>query len=239
MRLSLLLLIVSFSLTATVSPDLKERRQKLRKEMADGVLVLFGNLESEDVHYDFFQEPNFLYLTGWEEPGAILVMTPEPEKDEPDIAERARVAREILFVPQRVPNVEKWTGRKLGPSDPKVRNTTGIQTVMPSEQFETELAKLLAIYPNLYVLKSATTTESLAKLAPMRTISDIRNGIEKLRMKKSQTEIAAIQRATDASIDAHRAAWRNIAPGKYEYQIAAVMVSTYMGEGCRRSVFIT
>ena len=56
-------------------------------------------------------------------------------------------------------------------------------------------------------------------------------------MEKSPAEIEAIQKATDASIDAHRAAWRTIKPGAYEYQIAAVMVETYMTEGCRRSAY--
>jgi Xaa-Pro aminopeptidase len=56
-------------------------------------------------------------------------------------------------------------------------------------------------------------------------------------MEKSPSEIAAIQKATDASIDAHRAAWRMLKPGKYEYQVAAVMVETYMSQGCRRSAY--
>ena len=56
-------------------------------------------------------------------------------------------------------------------------------------------------------------------------------------MEKSPEEIATIQRATDASIDAHRAAWRMIHPGDYEYQVAATMVGTYENEGCQRSAY--
>jgi len=81
---------------------------------------------------------------------------------------------------------------------------------MPAERFESELRGLLEIYPNLYALDSANAM--LAKIAPLRTVADARLPIARLRMEKSPSEIAAIQRATDASIDAHRAAWKAIKP---------------------------
>ena len=79
-------------------------------------------------------------------------------------------------------------------------------TVMPAERFESELRALLELYPNLYALDSAIAL--LAKIAPLRTVLDARLPIARLRMEKSPAEIAAIQKATDASIDAHRAAWQ-------------------------------
>jgi Xaa-Pro aminopeptidase len=220
-------------LGASAAPDFATRRANLRKSIPDGVLVLFGNKESDDLHDAFFQQTDFYYLTGWEEPGAILILTPEPEKDAPAYEQRAKAPREILFLPQRIPSEEKWTGRKLGPDDSEAPPTTGFATVMPAERFEAELRSLLELYPNLYGLDSAL----LAKLAPMRSVLDARRPIARLRMEKSPNEIEAIQKATDASIDAHRAAWRAIKPGEYEYQIAAVMVETYMNEGCRRSAY--
>jgi Xaa-Pro aminopeptidase len=224
-------------MSAAGSPEFAARREKLREAIPNGVLVLFGAKESADLHEGFFQETNFLYLTGWEEPGAILILTPKPEKDEPGYEARAQAPREILFLPQRVPSEEKWTGRKLGPSDPKAREVTGFSHVVPAEQFESELRSLLEIYPDLYALKSDPASAVLNQIAPLRTVHDAAMSISHLRMQKSEAEIAAIQKATDASIDAHRAAWKVIAPGKYEYQIAAVMVSTYMSEGCRRSAY--
>ncbi len=237
MARALIFFSLALQLSAAISPDFATRREELRKAIPDGVLVLFGSRESEDLHEGFYQETNFLYLTGWEEPGAILIITPTPEKDEPGAAEHERAPREILFLPQRVRSEEKWTGRKLGPDDANVREATGFSTVLPAAQFETELAKLLAIYPKLYAVTDDPAAAQLVKLAPLRPASDVKMSIARLRMMKSPAEIAAIQKATDASIDAHRAAWKAIAPGKYEYQIAAVMVSTYMSEGCRRSAY--
>jgi Xaa-Pro aminopeptidase len=233
------LLIIAFALQVGTAapPEFAARREKLRKLIPDGVLVLFGNKESEDLHYGFFQEPNFFYLTDWEEPGAIVLITPAPEKGEPGSAERTEAPREILFLPQRVPSQEKWTGRKLGPSDADARKESGFSSVMAAEQFESELAKLLSIYPNLYALKGDARAALLSKLVPLRTADDETAAIGRLRMEKSAAEITAIQKATDASIDAHRAAWRMIEPGKFEYQVAAVMVETYMAEGCQRSAY--
>jgi Xaa-Pro aminopeptidase len=237
LRRFLLCFALVLRLSAAVSPEYAERRAKLRKSIPDGVLVLFGNKESEDLHEGFFQETNFFYLTGWEEPGAILVLTPELEKDAPGASERGRVPREILFLPQRAPGEEKWTGRKLGPDDPNVRDVTGFSSVMPAERFETELHALLDLYPTVYSLAGDPAAEAIRRIAPLRTQIDVRGAIAKLRMNKSQREIDAIVKATDASIDAHRAAWQMIRPGEYEYQIAAVMVGTYMMDGCRRSAY--
>ncbi len=236
MRLVLLLLAFALQLGAAVSPEFAERREKWRKANPDGILVLFGAKESEDLHYGFFQETNFLYLTGWEEPGAILILTPEPDKDEPGLMERARVPREILFLPQRVPSEEKWTGRKLGPSDENVAQVTGFAKVLPAEQFESQLRALLDLYPAIYALPGDASA-TINRLAPLRNTLDAAKQIAKLRMAKSEAEISAIQRATDASIDAHKAAWRMIQPGQFEYEIAAVMTSSYLMDGCRRSAY--
>lgn len=218
-----------------MSPEFALRRARLRQAIPDGILVLIGNKESEDLHNPFFQQTDFYYLTGWEEPGAILIVTPEPVKDSPAYAERAKAPREILFLPQRIPSEEKWTGRKLGPDAGNAPALTGFATIMAAERFEAELRALLEIYPNLYALDSASAL--MRKLAPMRTVLDAGLPIARLRMEKSPAEIEAIQRATDASIDAHRAAWKTIKPGGYEYQVEAVMVGTYLSEGCRRSAY--
>jgi Xaa-Pro aminopeptidase len=219
------------------SPEPAARREKLRKSLPDGVFVLFGAKESEDLHYSFFQDTNFFYLTGWQEPGAILVITPTAEQNEPAFAERSKAPREILFLPQRILSGEKWTGRKIGPDDPSALTTSGFNNVMPAERFESVLKQLLEIYPNLYTVLSDPGTATLQKLAPARTILETQHAIARLRMEKSEAEIAFIQKATDATIRAHRAAWQMIAPGDYEYEVAAVMVGSYMKEGCARSSY--
>ena len=215
------------------------RRVDLRKALPDGITVLFGRTESleEDLRTGFFQEANFYYLTGWREPGAILLLAPLPEDPKaPGYDAKAKLPREILFLPERNPDQEKWTGRKLGPSDPDVKGVTGFEAVMPAEKFEAELRTVLEAYARIYTLVDQPAAR-LKELAPLRNISGAALAIAKLRMHKSPEEIALIEHATGVTLDAHRLAWQRAAPGLYEYQIAAAMMDVYQEAGCERSAY--
>ena len=196
------------------------RRAELRKALPNGIVVLFGRSEtdSDDLRSGFYQEPNFYYLTGWNQPGAVLVVEP---------------GGDILFLAPKDPEAEKWTGPKASAQDRNAAALTGFEQVMPVQAFESELAKLMRQYPRLYALKGTR----LEKLAPLREISDVRPAIAKLRMKKSPEEIALIERATNVSIEAHRAAWKRAAPGLYEYQVAGTMVGIFAENGCERAAY--
>lgn len=182
--------------------------------------MLFGRTESDtdDLRSGFYQEPNFYYLTGWNQPGAVLVIEP---------------AGDIIFLPAKDPEAEKWTGPKASAQDKNVAAITGFERVMPLPAFESELAKLMRQYPRLYALRGT----KLERLAPMRDISDARAAIAKLRMKKSPEEIALIERSTNVSIEAHRAAWKRAAPGLHEYQVAAAMTNVIAENGCERPAY--
>jgi|SRR5579863_10225720 len=217
----------------------RAHRASLAKSLPDGVTVVFGRTEQdEDLRTGFFQESNFYYLTGWREPGSIILLAPLPEDAKaPGYAEKALLSREILFLPERNPEQEKWTGRKLGPRDQNIGEITGFETVMPAERFEAELSRALEMYPRLYSLTASPAADRLRQLAPLRDVGNAAPAIAKLRMHKSAEEIALIQRTTDVTIEAHRAAWRRAAPGLYEYQVAATMTNVFSEKGCERSAY--
>ena len=217
----------------------RARRIALRKSLDDGITVLFGHREEDgDLRTGFFQESNFYYLTGWQEPGAILLLAPLPDDSHaPGYAARAKLPREILFLPERNPEREKSTGRKIGPEDDNVGKVTGFETVMPAEKFETELHDMLQAYARIYTLTEQSAAARLKLLEPLREISNAASAIAKLRMSKSSEEIALIQRATDVTLDGHRAAWQRAAPGLYEYQIAATMTEIFAESGCERNAY--
>jgi Xaa-Pro aminopeptidase len=218
----------------------RSRRADLRIALADGVTVLFGRTEDheEDIRTGFFQESNFYYLTGWKEPGAILLLAPLPQDPKaPGYSAKAKLPREILFLPERNPDEEKWTGRKLGPDDPDVREVTGFASVMPAERFEAELLRVLESYPRVYTLLDQPAASRLKQLAPMRDPASAAPAIAKLRMHKSAEEIALLQHSIDVTLQAHRSAWQRAAPGVYEYQIAAAMMDAYMAAGCERNAY--
>ncbi|MGA3039434.1 MAG: Xaa-Pro peptidase family protein [Bryobacteraceae bacterium] len=215
-------------LAAPGPQEYRARRGELSQKLHNGVLVLFGSTEKgeENIRTGFFQESNFYYLTGWREPGAILLLTP-PQDDKPYA---------VLFLPRRQPDQEKWTGRKAGPDDSNIREVTGFDTVLPVESFESELHKQLDHYAGIYALGEQSTT-LLKALAPLRDISDAGRPIARLRMHKSPEELALIQRSIDATLEAHRAAWKRAAPGEYEYQVAAAMTAVYFEAGCERHAY--
>jgi Xaa-Pro aminopeptidase len=214
---------------AAPGPDeYRARRAELSQKLHDGVLVLFGATDKgeENIRTGFFQESNFYYLTGWQEPGAILLVAP-PQDDKPYA---------VLFIPRRHPDQEKWTGRKAGPDDSGISQLTGFDTVMPTGNFESELRKQLDHYSSLYTVGEQSTTQ-LKALAPMRDISGAGPMIARLRMLKSPEELALLQKSIDVTLAAHRAAWKRAAPGLYEYQVAASMTALYFDAGCERNAY--
>jgi Xaa-Pro aminopeptidase len=214
---------------AAPGPDeYRARRVELSGKLHNGVLVLFGRTEKgeENIRTGFFQESNFYYLTGWREPGAILLVTP-PQDDKPYA---------VLFLPRRQPDQEKWTGRKAGPDDASIGHVTGFDTVLPVENFESELHKQLDRYAGIYTLGEQSTT-LLKTLAPLRDVSGAAAMIAPLRMHKSPEELALLQKSIDATLEAHRAAWKRAAPGLYEYQVAATMTAVYSDQGCERNAY--
>jgi len=222
----LLALLGAHGSLCAASAPYEHRREDLCKALKNGITVLFGRSahDSDDLRSSFWQEPNFYYLTGWMEPGAVLLLAPK----EP---------YEILFVPRREPDEEIWTGRKHGPEDPEVRTITAIKDVMPVEKFESEFRRLMEQYPKIYGLVDRPEAAKLKALAPLRELSNAAPEIAKLRMDKSPEELALMQHAVDATIAAHRTAWKRAAPGLYEYQIAATMEAVYFDQGCERSAY--
>ena len=91
------------------------------------VLVLRAAPDQELVKYQ--QERNFYYLTGFDEPNAILAS---------GCCERA--ASGISFLPERKPAEERWTGAKLGPG-PEAEKVTGFAKVLPMSEFDSILKK--------------------------------------------------------------------------------------------------
>jgi Xaa-Pro aminopeptidase len=218
-----LLVSVAGAAAQEITPaEYKTRRADLRKAMGQAVFISIGAVEGEhgDLRAGFFQDPNFYYLTGWTEPGAILVLTP---------------TKETLLIPRRDPEREKWTGAKLGPDSPDVQKLTGIETIAPAESFEATLPSLISEASR--VLSIGEDIEKIQRLLPTRQVGNATMFMAQVRGVKSASEQSLIQRSTDATIAAHRAAWEAIRPGRMEYEIAAVMAGSYFSAGCARHAY--
>jgi Xaa-Pro aminopeptidase len=201
--------------------EYKQRRAELRRSL-DGAMVLFGAEEPEDLHTAFFQEANFLYLSGWREPGSVMLLTRD---------------QEILFLPPRSSQSEIFTGHKASAEDKDVLEKTGFQKVLSRSAVESEYVRALETSQNIYALPSDAGAEKLRRLSPLHEERDAGSAIARLRVVKSPAEIGLIAESTDATIAAHLAAWRAMKPGVFEYEIAATMTNVYFQRGCERSAY--
>ncbi|HYM09699.1 MAG TPA: Xaa-Pro peptidase family protein [Bryobacterales bacterium] len=231
-------------------PLFASRRAHLLEKLPDGVTVLFAYTaaEGESLRAPFRQESNFYYLTGWNEPGAILMLTPPmKESGSPVYQQVKEIPREILFLPPRNPKEEHWTGVKIGPYDEGLPAKTGFEVVRDVALFERELSKAVAGFGKVYTLKPRDAAadrernpgryQTLSKIVPLAEIADGRPALTELRMVKSQGEIGLIQKATDATVAAHLAAWKRARSGLYEYQVAAAMMGILLDRGCERAAY--
>src|SRR5260370_31595325 len=108
---------------------------------------------------------------------------------------------------------------------------------MPIENLESQLMRGLESAEKVYALPHGTGTEKLKTFLAFREIADAAPLLAALRVNKSDAEIAAIQHATDVTMEAHRAAWKRIRAGMYEYQIAATMTDVFFENGCERDAY--
>ncbi|MDB2327988.1 aminopeptidase P N-terminal domain-containing protein [Flavobacteriaceae bacterium] len=90
----------------------KNRRVELRQKLpSNSVAVFFSSPirnRANDVDFIYHQDPNFFYLTGWNEPHAVLFVFNVPQEDEEG------VYYEKLYVRERDPRNEMWNGKQLG-----------------------------------------------------------------------------------------------------------------------------
>src|SRR5258705_1391110 len=93
----------------------KERRTKVMKAMAGGIAVIYARGEEDPDGYR--QDSDFFYLTGLNEQGAVLVLSPEE-----------RLYKERLFLKPRDLDDERWTGSRPD-INASLRLTTGIERI--------------------------------------------------------------------------------------------------------------
>ncbi|MGH9344962.1 MAG: aminopeptidase P N-terminal domain-containing protein [Terriglobia bacterium] len=242
-----ILIFTSMCVTMAVAPVMawerepltafQQRRAQLANETVDGIVVLYGYDETDvaAATTPFRQNENFYYLTGWNQPGAKMMIIPP--------AAGASTPTQILFIPPRDKSQERWTGPRLDPKDSSVSALTGFLIVMSEKRFPSQLQKALKRFGKVYTELTPQPESgeedfqrdevaSLRKLAPSATFADLRPLVTSMRMVKSPGEIALIRKAVKSSMDAQLAAMKAVHPGMWEYQAAALIKYVFESEGC-------
>jgi Xaa-Pro aminopeptidase len=259
-KLLLLLTICSLALLAVSSwaierqpnADYRARRQALAKKTPDGVTVIFANEEDAGAADGFRQNNNFYYLTGWNEPGAAVLVAPARDAVG---TQAGHPYTEILFLPPRDLLEERWTGPKLGPDSPESPSMTGFDHVESLTKLDEELPQLImkgktaADSDKVYV--EVTGSETVAPVSagllewlkrsraiPLRIqTADARPVLASLRTVKDAGELALMKKAANASIAGHLAAMRAMKPGMSEREIAALLNYEQGKRGCERAAY--
>ena len=221
------------------------RRVALAAKLHGGVAVLFAAGEPVLDFMPYRQDEDFYYLTGWNEPGAaLLVVSDDPKAQSP------RPYREILFLPTRNLRLEKYTGPKLDVASPGAPAATGVEEVEDMTELPHRLNWLIVggygrtdrlLAHNIWTQPGVHQANALVDFAAatlgmdvMPATRDVTALTAQLRVVKDEGEIALLKKASDASIAAQRAMMKAVKPGVTERALAGQMTAAWMENGCER-----
>jgi len=221
--------------------EYQARRQRLSALMPAGCLAIIpGNtlsVRNNDAHYRFRQDSDFYYLTGFEEPDAVLVL------------EAGKNAQSYLFNLPRDMAKEQWNGRRLGQE--RAADVLGISRAFSIEVFSQELQALMADKKSIYwsigrypdidriCWQSVQALKEKVRrgvVAP-ETFVDVSPMIAEMRLFKSEAELALMRKAASISVEAHKSAMRECSSVHYEYELEAVLTYAFAKNGCRAPAY--
>ena len=225
----------------------RQRRAVLEDKLNDGLILLFGNKEASgsEAYHVFRQESNFHYLTGYDEPGAVLLLAP-PLHDRKSTfwEESPRLPNEILFLPARNAEEERWKGPELDPNAPAAASQIGVAATESMEHFEREIQRFSHGYSLIYTLLpdpraaedddllQKQNVERLRKVVRAAKFKDVQRALGELRQMKAPSELKLIRYATECTMSGLQAAARELHPGMFEYESAALLKYTFERQGC-------
>ena len=185
-----------------------------------------------DSHYAFRQHSDLIYLTGFLEPEATLVLRPGAETE-----------RVVMFVRPSDPEAEQWDGRRAG-LDGAVQ-TYGADAAYPAAELPGKLWELIANRDELHyclgldddmdrmigaALVRLRRLEKKGKRPPC-VVVDPRVRLHELRLHKHPEELAALATAAQISSDAHVLAMQRGRPGVHEHELEALISHTFRSRG--------
>ncbi len=213
------------------------RRQALADRLQGGVAILFAAPEPVLDFMAYRQDSDFYYLTGWNEPGAALVVIGADGGSQP--------YKEILFLPTRNLRTEKYTGVKMDADTPGVAEATGVDAVEPMTALIADLNKVVAanrrLTSSLWTQPDSEPAKALVifnastlGMDKAPAAHDVTSLVMQSRVVKDQGEIELLKKAGTASNAAQREMIRAVKPGVTERTVAGKMTAVWFEQGCER-----
>jgi Xaa-Pro aminopeptidase len=217
----------------------KRRRQLMRMAGEDSIIVLFAApaaVRNNDVHYPYRQDSDFLYLTGFREPDAALVLIPGRDG-----------GCCLLFCRSRDPEREMWDGRMVGLE--AAVSDYGMDQAYDIRELDTRLRELLRDRERIFFDLGRNPRfdqrligwlnefrgEARKTFHAPEEIHALDHMLHDMRVYKSREEISAMRRSAKVAIEAHEIAMRLCEPGLNEADIHASLLHTFIRNGCDAS----
>ena len=203
----------------------KRRAQLMQMVGEDAILILPAapeRVRSRDTHYPYRQDSDFWYLTGFDEPQAVLVLAPGRKHGEA-----------LMFCRERDPEREGWDGPRLGPEG--AVEALALDDAWDIEDIDDILPGLIEGRSRVWYHFGLDTEFDLKLIGwlnrvraqmrmgaqPPHEFLELGHLLDEMRLFKSADELALMQRAADISVQAHEAAMRAARPGIHEYELLA------------------
>jgi Xaa-Pro aminopeptidase len=221
------------------------RRDQFFKSMPTNSIAIFSAAQevtrSNDTEYAFCQDKNFYYLTGYNEPDAILVLTKSDEEG----------MNSVLFNRDKDPLQEIWHGRRVGQT--QAVEQYGVDSCFSLSEVDQYLPDYIANKSHLlfcqgkseafdkqiYAWLSTVKAQSRLGVKAPTQLVDCRATIEEMRLIKSAGELEIMRRVNVISGAAHARAMKQSAIGKYEYQLEAEILHEFANNGARHPAYGT
>ena len=254
------LLVVVLTLTAPAfaqqsfkKDEFVGRRAKLFEKIPDGIAVIFAS-KNQFYPVKFRQSPDFYYLTGIEEPGAVLVMIGSnktsilfaPRRSEPQIRAdgpgiwqlekreevygltRVQPIEEFLpmmqFFPQRAKKLYMLSGSQ-----------GNVQNAREELDFYESLEGAQSILGGVPEAKRAIAV--IQQMAPQLALHSLNPLLDEMRWIKSPYEIELLRKSSEIGAEGVKEAMKGTQPGMYEYELEAAARFVYTKRGARGDAF--
>lgn len=219
----------------------RRRKALMRKMKRHSVAILASaghRVRNRDVEYPFRQDSDFFYLTGFNEPEAVIVLAPGRKQGE-----------YLVFCREYDANLAVWVGRSAGLEG--ARETYRADEAFPIAELTKQLPGLLENRERVYfpigsdadfdcvVMQATADVRRRSRTgvhAPHEFIT-LGHLLHEMRLFKSGDELHAMRRAAEVSAEAHRRAMRACRPGRYEYEIEAELRHAFLAHGLRAEAY--
>ena len=216
--------------------EFARRRARLLAETGPGSMIIMASgqesLRNGDSHYPFRQDSDFWYLTGFDEPEAVLVILPGRESGE-----------QLMFLRERDPERARWDGPRLGLDG--AREQLGMDDAFPIHDLDDILPGLMEGCERLYHMvgkdpmldqrvlgwRNQLRARSKGEKGPGEIVS-LEHLLHEQRLIKSTEEIRCMRRAAGIAAGAMTRAMRSCRPGMNEAEIQAELIHEYQRHSC-------